>query len=120
MPLGSPHSLFADECILFTQAAKRGAARLVEILECYHRASGQLVNKAKSAIFFSKNTKDDEKRAVCQKFEIHKEALEERYLVLPTALGRNTIVAFEKLEGIVKNLVGGWCEKNWAGLVVKF
>lgn len=45
------HLLFADDCLLFTQASERGGQRLVDILNQYQRGSGQLVNMAKSAIF---------------------------------------------------------------------
>lgn len=45
------HLLFADDCLIFTQASERGADRINEILELYNRGSGQLVNKGKSAVF---------------------------------------------------------------------
>jgi hypothetical protein len=48
------HLLFADDCLIFTQASKRGADRISEILEVYNRGSGQLVNKHKSAVFLVK------------------------------------------------------------------
>lgn len=41
------HLLFADDCIIFTQASGRGAARLNDILDVYNRGSGQLVNRTK-------------------------------------------------------------------------
>jgi len=47
------HLLFADDCVIFTQASAIGATRLHAILEAYRQGSGQLVNKNKSAIFFS-------------------------------------------------------------------
>jgi ribonuclease HI len=81
-------------------------------MEKYHKGSGQLVNKNKSAIFFSSNCVDEVKSFVRKILGIDKEALEERYLGLPTALGRNTTAAFEKITTQVKNLVGGVCEKN--------
>ena len=51
------HWLFADDCIVFTQASKKGAERLQEVLEAYNKGLGQLVNKEKSAIFFVKRRK---------------------------------------------------------------
>lgn len=38
--------------------------RLQEILEIYHRGSGQLVNHDKSAVFFSKNSTNDMRCAI--------------------------------------------------------
>jgi hypothetical protein len=39
------HLLFADDYMIFTQASKRGADRIAEILDLYNKGSGQLVNK---------------------------------------------------------------------------
>jgi hypothetical protein len=60
------HLLFADDCIIFSEASQRGATHLQEILEVYSRGSGQLVNRDKSAVFFSKNCDDDMKEAIRQ------------------------------------------------------
>lgn len=61
-----------------------------EILEVYHRGSGQLVNREKSAIFFSKNCDDAMVDEVITGLSIQNIALAEKYLGLPTALGRST------------------------------
>jgi hypothetical protein len=49
------HLLFADDCLLFTQASGHGAQCLTDILMIYQRGSGQMVNSTKSEIFFSAN-----------------------------------------------------------------
>lgn len=69
------HLLFADDCIIFSEASQRGAQHLQEILNIYGRGSGQLVNKEKSAIFFSKNCGDDSKQEVREVLQIDTEAL---------------------------------------------
>jgi hypothetical protein len=45
------HLLFADDCLIFSEALERSAGRVAQILDEYHRGSGQLVNTQKSAIF---------------------------------------------------------------------
>jgi hypothetical protein len=45
------HSLFANDCLVFTQASEQGGTRLPEIICSYQEGSGQMVNVAKSAIF---------------------------------------------------------------------
>lgn len=47
------HLLFADDCLVFTQATKKGAERVAAILDDYNKASGQLVNKNKSVVFLA-------------------------------------------------------------------
>ena len=56
-----------------------------------------MVNRDKSAIFFSSNYKEEDEKEVFECLKITKEALEERYLGLPIALGRSTTEAFESI-----------------------
>jgi hypothetical protein len=99
------HLLFADDCLIFTQASALGATRLHAILETYHRGSGQMVNKHKSAIFFSGNCTGDQKAVVHTASGISTEAKIEKYLGLPTALGRSTDEEFEHIITRIKKLV---------------
>jgi len=93
-------------------ASGRGAERLNAILEAYNKGSSQMVNRDKSAIFFSSNYKEEDKKEVFECLKITKEALEERYLGLPIALGRSTTEAFESICSRIRNLVSSWCEKK--------
>ena len=102
------HLLFADDCIVFSEASQRGASRLQEILDIYGRGSGQLVNRDKSAIFFSKNCLDEAKAEVRLALNIDTEVLAEKYLGLPTAMGRSTSEAFEFIPTRIKKLIGTW------------
>lgn len=111
MSLHSPwisHLLFADDCFIFSEASQRGADRLKEIIDFYHRGSGQLVNYDKSAIFFSTNSTSDMKHEVLHTLAIEQEALAERYLGLPTAIGRSRQGVFEYIPTKIKGLVGSW------------
>lgn len=58
------HLLFVDDSLIFMQANQRSAERLANILGAYHRGSDQLVNKPKSALFFSANCDQDMKQVV--------------------------------------------------------
>lgn len=111
------HLLFADDCIVFSEASQRGAARLQEILVTYSRGSGQMINKDKSAVFFSSNCDDQMKEMVRQELHIDTEALCDKYLGLPTALGRSTAGAFDFMATRIRNLVGTWSgrEASYAG-----
>ena len=82
------------------------------MIENYNRASGQLVNKQKSSVFFSPNTEHDVKMEVRNSLGIQNEALGAKYLGLPTAVGRSTKEAFEHIPEHVRSLVSGWCEKK--------
>ena len=111
------HLLFADDCLVFTQATTDGAQRLQDVLEQYRMGSGQMVNKNKSAIFFSGNADEAMKTAVHQNTEIPTEALMERYLGLHTAVGRSSDQHFDHIVATIKKLVTSWAPKllNSAG-----
>ena len=101
------HLLFADDCLIFTQASKRGADRVATILENYNRGSGQLVNKAKSAVFFSPNCDQQCKEQVHGSLGITTEALGERYLGIPTAAEGGAADMFNYVPARVRGMVGG-------------
>jgi hypothetical protein len=103
---------FADDCIIFSEASQRGASRIQEILDIYSRGSGQLVNRDKSAVFFSKNCLDETKQLVRDELNIDTEALSDKYLGLPTALGQSTTGTFDFLPARIKGLIGSWCGRE--------
>ena len=51
------HLLFADDSFIFCQATMEECHHLMNLLECYESASGQAINRQKTSIFFSKNTR---------------------------------------------------------------
>ena len=53
------HLLFADDSLLFCRATVEECANVLNILEAYERASGQKVNRNKTALFFSRSTLED-------------------------------------------------------------
>jgi hypothetical protein len=59
-------------------------------------------------VFFSKNSTDDMKLVEKSTLQVHNEALAEKYLDLPTAVGRSTKEAFEHMPTKIKELVGSW------------
>lgn len=87
-----------------------------EVLDIYGRGSGQLVNRdksemffssfAKKEMFFSRNCLEDMKIEVQQALNIETEALAEKYLGLPVALGWSTTEAFEFMPTQIKNQIG--------------
>jgi hypothetical protein len=86
--------------------------RIHEILDTYLAGSGQLVNKSKSDVFFSKNCDKASHNVVLQSLGIDKEALEETYMGLPMALGRNITGLFEKISTRVRDFMGGFWQRR--------
>jgi hypothetical protein len=70
-----------------------------------------MVHMVKLTIFFSANCDILVKDSVKQTLGIVNEALGEKYLGLPTAVGRSTKEAFVPIPGNIWGLMGGWSEK---------
>jgi hypothetical protein len=109
------HLLFADDYLVFTQASERGGLRLADILRSYQEGSDHMVNISKSAIFFSANCDNATKAEMKQSTGIGTEALCEKYLGLPTAVGQSTTEAFEPIPAKIRGLMGGCSEKLLSG-----
>jgi hypothetical protein len=76
-----------------------------------------MINKAKSAVLFSRNTKATQKIEVCDKLQVNKETMNERYLGLPVHVGRSIGGIFAYLKDRIWWCIQGWKEKflSWAG-----
>lgn len=92
--------------LVLMKADGPNAACLRRVLDDYCASSGQLVSDAKSSIFFSSNTPVQEKVVVFQNLNIDTEALNDKYLGLPTMVGIDRSDSFSRLhkcDSIAKN-----------------
>lgn len=69
------------------------------------------MNRDKSAIFFSTNTPEALKNSLKGILDIQVEAFNERYLGLPTVVGRITSGTFEYISEKARGKIQGWSEK---------
>ena len=79
--------LFADDSLILMRANAANAEALKAVLASYHAASGQMVSVEKSSIFFSPNTKVEDKVQICTILNIMTESLDDKYLGLPAKCG---------------------------------
>jgi hypothetical protein len=97
------HLLFADDSLLLLKANEWSANHLQNILSLYEDCSGQTINKDKSSVMFSKNTKNAEKSQVMLVLNISTEAYNEKYLGLPIYMGKSKKQTFARGKGVEKN-----------------
>lgn len=102
------HLFFADDSLIFGDASLEECKRLKEVLKLYEVASGQKINYGKSAISFSASTSEDEKVVLSNEMGMKLVAYHEKYLGLPTVLGRDKGKILRKVREKVKNRVEGW------------
>ncbi|XP_027157225.1 uncharacterized protein LOC113758655 [Coffea eugenioides] len=105
------HLFFADDSLLCCKASKLEARKVKSILERYGKASGQVVNFDKSAIFYSKNTTEKIKEEVCESLDNMREARNDTYLGLPMAIGRSKSQVFGFVKSKINNKLQGWKQK---------
>jgi hypothetical protein len=102
------HLLFADDSIVFLEASESSLAALRTLLQSYEACSGQRVNLQKSSIFFGKGCSNEKKNALKNVLGISCEALSEKYLGLPTVVGRSKDGAFKHIPDRSRGKVHGW------------
>ena len=81
------------------------------VLSLYENCSGQLVNKEKSSVMFSKNTSEEIKSAFVLSLDLAAETQNEKYLGLPVFIGNSKVKTFSYLKDRVWKRIRGWKEK---------
>ena len=105
------HLLFADDSFIFCQATMEECQRLLAILEQYVAASGQAINRQKTTLFFSRNTRTDVKQNIRNMMGARIMEDCEKYLGLPMVSGKSKVNTFKDLQEKITRRVFGWKEK---------
>ncbi len=105
------HLFFADDSLLFSKATPTACETIQGILDKYEKASGQQVNRDKTTIFFSKNTPEASQNVIKEALEVPIIRQYEKYLGLPSLVGRNRSASFTQIKERVWQKLKGWKEK---------
>ncbi|KAF5462683.1 hypothetical protein F2P56_018670 [Juglans regia] len=89
------HLLFADDSLLFCKANSLEWSRMLHVLSTYEKASGQRLNKDKTAIHFSRNTSQENKDLILSIAGVRSAQSYERYLGLPASMGKSRTKSFK-------------------------
>ena len=81
---------------------------MVEVLDIYEKESGQKINRDKTSLFFSKNTRADIQSGVKDMFGAQIVQQHEKYLGLPPMVGREKKKAFNRIKDQVSKKIEGW------------
>ena len=101
------HLFFADDSIVFCRASVEESRRILQVLEDYEAKSGQKLNKDKTSLFFSKNTKREVQEQVKQIFGAQIIQHHESYLGLPLLVGKGKRKAFNCIKDQVGKKIAG-------------
>ncbi|KAK9988680.1 hypothetical protein SO802_028919 [Lithocarpus litseifolius] len=102
------HLFFAYNCLIFYKSTLEECAKIQELLAVYEAVSGQMINREKTSLFFSKNTDEQAQEAI--KVALNVPAIQhyEKYLELPSFVGRNKRACFMQIK-----------ERIWARMQAK-
>uniref|UniRef100_A0A803NKP6 Reverse transcriptase domain-containing protein n=1 Tax=Cannabis sativa TaxID=3483 RepID=A0A803NKP6_CANSA len=101
------HLFYADDAIYFCQATEKNASSIMSILKQYEEWSGQKINKEKSGVVFSPNTKN----LLMEIIGMPKLNAKEKYLGNPFFFTANRRNDFQFLRQKVLNRIEGWKAK---------
>lgn len=105
------HLFFADDNLLFCRATLGEWSKLQEILGVYERASGQLLNRGKTTLFFSRGTNRVTQERIKEAVGVNSTHNYEKYLGLPALIGHSQLQSFKEIEGRIWDRICGWKEK---------
>ena len=105
------HLLFADDSLFFVKADVQQGAELIRIIYLYGRASGQLLNPAKSSILFGNKVGHEVKVAMKQILGINKEGGMGMYLGLPEKICGSNRQAFAFIRDWLNDRINSWSAK---------
>ena len=105
------HLLFADDTIFFCRSDLKSCKTFLCILKKYEEASGQMINKSKSAITFSRKTPDHIKTEAQQILGIQLVGGLGKYLGLPKMFGRKKRDLFNQIVDRIRQRSLSWSSR---------
>lgn len=111
------HLLFADDTIIFCKANMDEARTIRDLLHRYELTSGQQVNMAKTNVSVSKGTSTMRRDEVMITLDVREVLAHDKYLGLPTRMGRSKKKVLMPLKDCISKKINGWMGRNlsWAG-----
>nr|XP_009784530.1 PREDICTED: uncharacterized protein LOC104232953 [Nicotiana sylvestris] len=111
IPKWSPkinHLAYADDAIIFSSSNDTSLRLIMEVLNAYEAASGQLINKAKSAIYVHHSTSDEIVRKIEGITGIQRKDFPFIYLGCPIFYKRRKMEYYEDLISKVLDKLQAW------------
>ena len=105
------HLFFAVDSLIFCKASLANCDALQRILKVYEQALGQQLNRAKTSLFFNSNTPNAIQEEIKQRFGAQVIKQHDKYLGLPSLVGRKKMNTFNEIKEKFRKNLAGWKEK---------
>ena len=105
------HLFFADNSLLFCRASIQECMHIQALLSTYEEASRQKLNRDKTTLFFSKITDTEIQDSIKDLLGVLEIKQYEKYLGLPSFVGRNKKASLAFIKEQVWKKLQGWKEK---------
>ena len=105
------HLFFAVDSLIFCKASLTNCDALQRILKVYEQALSQQLNRAKTSLFFSSNTPNAIQEEIKQRFGAQVIKQHDKYLGLPSLVGRKKMNTFNEIKEKFRKNLAGWKEK---------
>ena len=102
---------FAYDGLIFCKATGEECSNLIGILEKYEKALGQWLNWEKTSLFFNRNTPQNLQDEIKHRFGVKIIKQHEKYLALPSLVGKNKCNMFHQFIERLDNKLSRWKEK---------
>ncbi|KAL0378543.1 UNVERIFIED_CONTAM: hypothetical protein Sradi_3159800 [Sesamum radiatum] len=94
------------------QASLEAMDCIKSILQVYGKAAGQEINLENSMAVFSKNTNENLMTDISEGLGIKRAKKHEKYLGLPSIVGRSKKVVFNSIRDMIWRKISSWGEKQ--------
>lgn len=92
------HLFFANDSIPFCRSKMSGWAYIQGLLATYEEAFGQFLNRQKTSIFFSADTKKETREMILATTEVTSCSNQAKYLGLPSTMCKSKYKTFGELK----------------------
>ena len=117
------HFFFPDDSLFFAKAEKRESQKVKDMLMNYETCLGLVINFEKSSILFSGNINGRTQTKIKELFRVQETINLEKYLGLPTMVGRNRKKSFRDIKNKMEARLSGCSKRSficrWQGNVLE-
>ncbi|XP_048426139.1 uncharacterized protein LOC125470719 [Pyrus x bretschneideri] len=105
------HLFFANDAVIFFRAEEDEAYVVMDVLQCYVEALGQVINREKSSLYFGARCSQIQRKAIIRCTNITGKEELGKYLGIKADFGSSKKAVFEGVREVLEGRINGWAEQ---------